>query len=124
MSQVHKITQLALATVASLPNPVTSVESPDVLPLNLTLFQNYPNPFNSGTRISYQLQSAGKVDLAVYNLHGQKIAGLVDDIQSSGEHAAVWDGKDKQGRQLPSGVYLYRLRTGGRQVVYKMILSK
>ncbi|TDI92984.1 MAG: M20/M25/M40 family metallo-hydrolase [Caldithrix sp.] len=123
MSQVHKIAQLVLATVASLPSPVTSIKSPEKLPLDFTLFQNYPNPFNAGTRINYQLQSPGKVDLAVYNLQGQKIVRLVDDIQSSGEHAAVWDGKNKQGRRLPSGVYLYRLRAGGRQVVYKMILS-
>ena len=124
ISQVHKITQLALTTVASLASPVTSVKNHEDLPLDFTLFQNYPNPFNAGTRISYQLKSPGKVDLAIYNLHGQKIVALVDDIKSNGEHTAVWDGKDKQGWQLPSGVYLYRLRVGGRQIAYKMILSK
>lgn len=74
------------------------------------LLGNYPNPFNMNTTIQYRLDQSANVELAIYNLLGQKLRTLVHDFQSQGEHFVKWDGKDDNGRDLSSGAYLYRLR--------------
>lgn len=74
------------------------------------LFQNYPNPFNAGTSISYQLSEGSFVRLRVYDPSGQLVRTLVEEEQRAGNHIARWDGRDNSGRDVASGVYLYRLR--------------
>lgn len=86
---------------------------------DFTLLQNYPNPFNPSTMIRYHLPRAGKIVLEVYNLNGQKVAELVNGIQESGEQAVSFDAKD-----LPSGVYFYRLKAGQQTGVRKMLLVR
>jgi hypothetical protein len=88
-------------------------------PLAFTLRQNYPNPFNPATRISYTLPRAVRVTLKVFNILGQEVATLVDELQSAGEHVTSFDG----GR-LASGVYLYRLQAGEFTSSHKMVLMK
>lgn len=127
LEQVEKITKLTLATVASLASVVTSVESGEEVlnqPKMFSLFQNYPNPFNAGTFIRYRHLSSGSVTLSIYNLRGQKVVSLVNEIQPSGEYSVVWDGKDSKGRELPGGIYLYSFEVGGQRFVRKMIMSK
>ncbi len=79
----------------------------------------YPNPFNAATNISYDLPQAGRVSLSVFNLQGQKVATLVDGIQSAGAYSIPFDGST-----LASGVYLYRLQTEGFVQTQKMVLLK
>lgn len=94
------------------------------------LHQNYPNPFNPETAISYQLSAISNIELAVYNLLGQKIKTLVSETQQSGAHRVIWDGRDESGERVSSGVYLYRLRAvpkvqeGGFVQTLKMVLLK
>ena len=83
------------------------------------LQQNYPNPFNPITLISYQLPVTSYIDLSIYNMIGQKIATLVDDIQEAGHHQVAWDAS-----QFSSGVYYYSIKAGDYQDVKKMILVK
>jgi len=95
------------------------------LPLTSTLEQNYPNPFNSGTVIRFALPIREEVDLAVFNLAGQRVAALVDGQREAGTYAVRWDGRDESGRALASGVYLYRLRVGRQQVeTRKLVLVR
>ncbi len=75
-----------------------------VIPDNFELSQNYPNPFNPSTTIRYALPSESKVSITVYNLLGQEIAELVNDIKSFGYHEVVFNAAN-----LSSGVYLYRI---------------
>jgi len=86
---------------------------------NFTLLQNYPNPFNPSTTIRYHLPGAGKIVLDVYNLNGQKVAELINGIQESGEQAVMFDAKE-----LPSGVYFYRLKVGQQTTTRKMLLVR
>lgn len=124
-AQVEKVAQLALATVASLATPVTSVASPEpASPESFLLHQNHPNPFNAGTQIRYQLPNRTRVRLSVYNLRGQRVATLVDGVQSAGAHTVAWDGRDAGGEDLPSGIYLYVLTAGDRRVARKLVLLK
>jgi len=93
-------------------------------PKTFDLSQNYPNPFNPATQITYQLPQAVKVSLVIYNMIGQEVRKLVDAQQPAGYHTAIWDGRDNAGRQLPTGVYHYRLQAGSFNVTKKMLMAK
>ncbi|MBT4497257.1 MAG: T9SS type A sorting domain-containing protein [Gemmatimonadetes bacterium] len=88
-----------------------------MLPPFFNLDQNYPNPFNSDTVIRFALPTSENVELAIFNLAGQRVAKLADGMREAGVYAIRWDGRDDNGRELASGVYLYRLRTGDGQQV-------
>jgi|GEM_PF-5572964 len=90
-------------------------ENPQVFALS----QNYPNPFNPATVISYQVPVASRVSLKVFNLIGQVVATLVDKEQSAGEHWVSWDAGG-----IPSGVYVYELRTASMTLRRSMLLLK
>ncbi len=89
-----------------------------------TLSQNHPNPFNPETVIGYTLSEASNVQLVIYNLLGQEVRMLVNGSQAAGQYQVRWDGRDALGRQVTSGVYLYRLLSGTDVAVRKMILIK
>ncbi|MEW6756398.1 MAG: FG-GAP-like repeat-containing protein, partial [Candidatus Latescibacterota bacterium] len=96
--------------------PVTAVLEADVaasVPRTFSLQPNYPNPFNGSTVIRFGLPAPGPVELAVYNLAGQKVAALVRGERPAGTHAVTWDGRDGEGRPLATGVYLCELWAGG-----------
>jgi len=86
--------------------------------------QNYPNPFNPTTTINYQLPVDSKIELAIYNLQGQRVKQLVSDQLSAGQHSVIWNGKDKNNKQVSSGIYFYKLKTGNFEETKKMILMK
>jgi hypothetical protein len=93
------------------------------LPEKLGLAQNYPNPFNPGTDISFQVPAGAlqRVNLAIFNLLGQKIRTLVDKQLESGIHHIQWDGRDERGQNAVSGAYIYRLQMGNQILTRKMI---
>ncbi len=91
----------------------------DSFPSTFTLSQNYPNPFNPSTQIEYRLPSSQHVTLKVYNLLGQEVATLVDENKVAGLHFAVFDGKN-----LPTGVYVYRMQAEGFSQSRKFMLLK
>jgi hypothetical protein len=88
------------------------------------LFQNYPNPFNSQTRISFSLQENGPVQIIIYTITGQEIRILIDDDLQAGTHTIVWDGKDRKGITVGSGLYYYRLVAKDQTRSRKMLLIK
>ncbi len=83
------------------------------------LVQNYPNPFNPVTTIAYTLGSHGQVSLKVYNVAGQLVETLLDEIQTPGSYKVFWDGRHKA-----SGVYFYCLRAESFSQTKKMVLLK
>ena len=89
-----------------------------------TLDPNRPNPFNPSTTIRYSLEEAVDVKLAIYNLLGQEVRLLIRRFQPAGSYTVVWDGRDAAGRQVSTGVYLYRLQAGTDVVSRKMVLAK
>ena len=91
---------------------------------SLILEQNFPNPFNSGTAIGFVLPRSQEVELAVYNLAGQQVASLVEGMRAPGAHAVQWEGRDGEGRNLASGLYLYRLRAGDQVETRKLLLVR
>jgi len=95
-----------------------------LVPYSFALQQNYPNPFNPETTIRYQLAQREQVKLEIFNTLGNKVATLVDGVHTTGEHAAVWDGRTGAGIPAAGGVYFYRLTTGQQTVTKKMILIR
>ncbi|MBN2170090.1 MAG: T9SS type A sorting domain-containing protein [Candidatus Krumholzibacteriota bacterium] len=98
------------------------VETP--MPGAAALAQNYPNPFNPNTTIRFDLAETGFVDLAVYSCDGRRIATLVHESRPAGPHREAWDGRDRTGRPMPSGIYCYRLVAGGGVETKRMVLLK
>lgn len=92
------------------------------LPETFLLRQNYPNPFNPSTVIKYQIQRAGKVQLAIYNIMGQKVRKLIDGYQNEGLHEVVWNGADDRGNRVSAGVYFYQLKIGNQTAIRKMLM--
>ena len=90
----------------------------------LSLGQNYPNPCNSGTVIRFALPASQQVELAIYNLAGQKLATLIQGVHQAGVYGVHWDGRDSSGRDLASGTYLYRLRTSAQVETRKLSLVR
>jgi hypothetical protein len=88
-------------------------------PKVFSLEQNYPNPFNPATVISYALPKEAHVTLAVYDLLGQVVATLVDEVEQPGVKSVKFDGSG-----LPSGLYFYRLNAGGYSKTRKMLLMR
>ena len=85
---------------------------------------NQPNPFNPETTLGYALPRAQPVRLTIYDMLGRPVRVLVDGEQPPGQHRVVWDGRDRQGRAVASGVYFYRLQTPLFSQTRKMILLR
>ncbi|MDH4069559.1 MAG: T9SS type A sorting domain-containing protein [Ignavibacteria bacterium] len=100
---------------------LTSVEPDPVSgqPVLYRLNQNYPNPFNPSTRIKYQIPERSKVTLKVYNLIGQHVSTLIDNVQEAGSYVALFEAND-----LASGVYFYELQAGDFRQTMKMLFMK
>jgi len=95
------------------------------VPLINSLSGNYPNPFNPETTISFSVaQASSLVNLEIYNLKGQKIKILVNEILSAGNHSVVWNGTDEKEKPVASGIYLYKMQMGNYVSSKKMILMK
>ena len=92
------------------------------LPVASSLQPNYPNPFNSSTQIPYRVSAAGPVRLVIYNVLGQPVHTLVDEIQAAGTYQVSWDGRDHRGTRVANGIYLYRLQAGEIARVRKMLV--
>ena len=94
------------------------------LPDELQLLQNAPNPFNSQTVISYVLPEPGPVRLEVFSVIGQRVAVLRQGPQQAGYHQLHWNGRDREGRSLASGIYLYSLVTEEGILTRKLTLLR
>jgi len=98
--------------------------SDDLVPAEYSLSQNYPNPFNPSTQISFTLPSAAPVTLRVYNILGEMVIELVDEQMTAGPHTVEWNGANRHGQRVASGVYIYLLQSGSYHDSKKMLLLK
>ena len=96
-----------------------SIDGTDLIPEKFALYQNYPNPFNPVTTISFDLPKESDVKLMIYDLKGRVLVELVTGRMVAGSHSVVWDASE-----VASGVYIYKLTAGDKQLTKKMILLK
>lgn len=94
------------------------------LPIEYGLSQNYPNPFNPTTDINFALPENAHVTLEVFNVLGQKVRTLVNEDMNAGYQSVTWMGDDDQGKNVASGVYLYKLSAGNKTFSKKMLMLK
>ena len=122
---LNSITELRQSVQQIRNDFITAIEFEEnnELPNSFSLKQNYPNPFNPVTTIEYNIPKSGKVNLIVYNLLGQEITRIIDEVQLAGYHKVTWDASN-----FSSGIYFYRLQAGpeasGFVQTKKMLLLK
>jgi hypothetical protein len=92
--------------------------------LPVALRQNSPNPFNPTTSIGFYLPNSGSVRLEIFDVNGRLVDILADGSMSAGEHSVDWDGRDRTGSNVSSGVYFYRLIAGKEILSRKMVLLR
>ncbi len=97
---------------------LSTSHSEDILTDN-KLFNNYPNPFNSSTKIKFSLKKEMPVKIAIYNILGELISELINEVKPQGVHEVIFDESS-----LPSGLYLYRITTQDYTATKKMIILK
>jgi len=106
--------------------PSVGIEADEAeLPIeDFVLYSAYPNPFNPSTTLSFSIPTASHVELNVYNIGGQRVQTLVGGKLESGYHQYTWYGKDDLGRDVSSGVYIYKLQAGNRIQGGKVLLLR
>ena len=91
---------------------------------SFSLLSLYPNPFNSEVRLSFELLERSEIEIAVFNLVGQRVRTLTEGLWSAGSHDLTWDGCDHEGNRLPSGTYMVQLRNTEEAQRRKVILVR
>ncbi len=126
----YKLEDINLNGEKSLTGPVSA--RPDFgltldqgeIPETYALSQNFPNPFNPETVIKYDLPENTSVQLIIYDLLGREVRRLVDGDMTAGYQNVTWDGRDNAGRQVSSGLYIYKIIAGEFIATKKMLLQK
>jgi len=99
-------------------------ENAPLIPNVFVLHQNFPNPFNPETKIRFQLPRPEHVKLRIFNISGQKVKTIVDDIYRAGYHSVIWDGKSTNANQVSNGIYMYQIIAGEFRDVKKMVVIR
>jgi hypothetical protein len=100
------------------------VRPPASIPKSIALYQNYPNPFNPGTRIDYDIAQEAFVAMEIFDLLGRHVRTLASALHQPGHFNLIWDGRDDRGQVVPSGVYVYQLRSAATALTRKMLLLR
>jgi len=96
----------------------------DAVPTAYRAYQSYPNPFNPLCNIRYDIARAGKVTVRVFDVDGSLVRTLVDGWREPGVYSEIWEGRREDGKELPSGVYFYRLEAGDFVATHKLVLLR
>ena len=98
---------------------LVGVNDKNALPVVYELYQNYPNPFNPTTIIKYDLPNSQHVGLKIFNILGQEVATLIDEVQEAGYKSVDWSANN-----VSSGIYFYKLTAGDFVEIKKMLLVR
>jgi len=101
-------------------DPYTGTTTPAVN----SLAQNFPNPFNPSTTIKFDLKDKGLVTLKIYNVAGQLVRTLVNEVRPAGAYTEPWNGLNDRGSEVASGIYFYKMETKGFTATKKMVMLR
>ncbi len=101
-----------------------AIDETNALPSAYALHQNYPNPFNPSTTLLFDLPAATDIRIVVYDLLGREVVQLVEQRLEPGYHQLVWNGRDRRGREVPTGMYIVLMTTPEYSKSIKMLLLK
>jgi hypothetical protein len=96
----------------------------ELLPSSYVLEQNYPNPFNPETVISFSLPKSSNVQIKIYDVLGNEVRTLIDEVRIAGKHNIYWNATDNYGKRVASGVYFYTISADNFTQTKKMVLMK
>jgi hypothetical protein len=99
-------------------------ETPSLRASDVALLPAYPNPFNPSTTIRYEITSAQRITLGVYDVQGRLVKTLADRAENAGAHEITWQGRDNRGQIVASGIYLVRLAGEDQVATRKIIMLK
>ncbi|MDO9578573.1 MAG: T9SS type A sorting domain-containing protein, partial [Candidatus Cloacimonadales bacterium] len=117
--------EFILDTIWNVTVNLTGIIDDSILSLSTQLIGSYPNPFKPTTIIEFSIQNKSKVELAIFNITGQKVKQLVSEQLSAGQHSINWNGDDESGKAVSSGIYYYKLNVNGKtEAVKKCLLLK
>jgi len=119
---IYEIFPGSITSIKSLPVAIEPGTQP--VPEGFVLYQNYPNPFNSSTTIEFYLTQTAEIEVAIYNLLGQKVRTLLQGRKQAGLYRLQWDGLDEMGREVASGVYICRMQSRDFVQSRKMLFLK
>lgn len=96
------------------------------MPASYILYQNYPNPFNPETKIKFDLPIDNYVTIKVYDILGKEIFTLVNELKQAGRYVISFNARlmARQGNNLSSGIYYYKIKAGSFEKVRKMVLIR
>ena len=120
----YKLEDVDFAGNKKLHKTVSTTPLKSATPTEFRLYPNYPNPFNPVTTISYDLLDDDFVDLSVYNMRGEKVATLMQGNPEAGSYIMNWDGTDKNGEMVASGIYFLRIVGGSYCRTSKMVFIR
>jgi len=103
--------------------PQIGVDEEFLLKPGITL-TNYPNPFNPVTCINFSLNKEGYTTLKIFNLKGQLVRKLIEEYKRAGDYSILWDSKNKDGKEVSSGLYLYRMQVENHCITRSLTLVK
>lgn len=101
---------------------ITTVDEEPITPKNFQLYQNFSNPFNPETNIEFSVQKLDIVTITVYDILGREVILLTSKVYSPGKYSVIWNGRDRFGKKVSSGVYFYKMSASKQYSVKKMIL--
>ena len=120
----YKLEDVDYSGNTELHGPVSATSIESAFPAEFRLYPNYPNPFNPVTTISYDLPDDGLVELTVYNMRGEKVTTLMQGKQAAGSYKLNWDGTDRNGGIVSSGIYILRIMSGSYSRTSKMVFIR
>ncbi|HEY7726892.1 MAG TPA: S8 family serine peptidase [Candidatus Eisenbacteria bacterium] len=130
-ARVRATATAGAATVTAYSDSVFLIQAPVAVALEpsasaprFALLPNSPNPFNPTTTIRFEVDRAGRTSLRIYDPRGRLVRALVNEALPAGRYRTVWDGTDDRGTAVASGVYLYAISSGGKNLTRKMTLLK
>jgi hypothetical protein len=103
---------------------ILAIEDPSQQPAKLALKGNYPNPFGEQTNIEFEIESAGSVEIIIYDNSSKRIQKLNCNNCSAGKNTLQWNCMDMNNNKVPNGMYYYEVRFGNEMLSKKMIIIK
>lgn len=100
---------------------IVDIKEIDALATPIVVAQNYPNPFNNKITINFELKTAGKVDVKIFDALGQLIKTLISKSFSAGIYSIYWDGTNFNGEQVQGGLFFYRINLNGTNYMGKIL---
>jgi len=105
--------------------PVNDIsDNPFAIIGHIVSFNAAPNPTKESSTITIDLSAPVEAEISIFNLKGQKVRSLAENLPLSGKHSIVWDGKDSRGQRVNSGIYFIRINAGGEISTKRLIIMK